>query len=108
MGPLTLFVHMASVWVPFTSESKEAIAGYDEIIREATLGLQELGRRLAVYLSRRRREMEAQRKRDYMQLYIPHLALGLKQILRFDDREEQKVIGKLKKMLERTHLEVTK
>ncbi|MBI5395583.1 MAG: DNA topoisomerase VI subunit B [Verrucomicrobia bacterium] len=107
MGPVTLFVHMASVWVPFTSESKEAVASYDEILREVTLGLQELGRRLSVYLSRRRRDLEAQRKRDYMQLYIPHLALGLKQILKFDDRQESKVIGKLKKMLERTHLEVT-
>jgi DNA topoisomerase-6 subunit B len=105
MGPVTLFVHMASVWVPFTSESKEAIAGYDEIIREATLGLQELGRRLSVYLSRRRRDLEAQRKRDYMQLYVPHLALGLKQILSLGDKDEQKIITKLKAMLERTHLQ---
>ncbi|HET6675048.1 MAG TPA: DNA topoisomerase VI subunit B, partial [Nitrospiraceae bacterium] len=28
-GPMVIFVHMASVWVPFTSESKEAIADYD-------------------------------------------------------------------------------
>ena len=26
-GPVTVMVHIASVWVPFTSESKEAIAG---------------------------------------------------------------------------------
>ena len=25
-GPVSVMVHMASVWVPFTSESKEAIA----------------------------------------------------------------------------------
>jgi len=31
-GPMVIFVHMASVWVPFTSESKEAIAEYDEIL----------------------------------------------------------------------------
>jgi DNA topoisomerase-6 subunit B len=105
MGPVTLFVHIASVWVPFTSESKEAIASYDEIIREVTLGLQELGRRLSVYLSRRRRDLEAQRKRDYMQLYVPHLALGLKQILSLGDKDEQKIITKLKAMLERTHLQ---
>ena len=28
---MIMVVHMASVWVPFTSESKEAIADYDEI-----------------------------------------------------------------------------
>ena len=30
IGPIVLVVHMASVWVPFTSESKEAIAHYEE------------------------------------------------------------------------------
>ena len=30
-GPVTVMVHMASVWVPFTSESKEAVASYPEI-----------------------------------------------------------------------------
>ena len=34
VGPLVIMVHMASVWVPFTSESKEAIADYDEIAKE--------------------------------------------------------------------------
>src|SRR5262249_32702475 len=45
-GPMVIFVHMASVWVPFTSESKEAIADYDEIRKEITLALRECGRRL--------------------------------------------------------------
>ncbi|MBW2991377.1 DNA topoisomerase VI subunit B, partial [Candidatus Woesearchaeota archaeon] len=34
VGPVTIAVHIASVWVPFTSESKEAIAHYPEIISE--------------------------------------------------------------------------
>ena len=38
-GPVTIMVHMASVWVPFTSESKEAIAGYPEIQKELRLAL---------------------------------------------------------------------
>ncbi|HSQ13679.1 MAG TPA: DNA topoisomerase VI subunit B, partial [Candidatus Deferrimicrobium sp.] len=45
-GPMVIFVHMASVWVPFTRESKEAIADYDEIRKEIKLALQECGRRL--------------------------------------------------------------
>ena len=49
-GPMVIFVHMASVWVPFTSESKEAIADYDEIRKEIKLALQECGRRLGVFL----------------------------------------------------------
>ena len=36
-GPMMLMVHIASVWVPFTSESKEAVAHYPEIIKEIKL-----------------------------------------------------------------------
>ena len=106
IGPVVVLVHLASVWVPFTSESKDAIASYAEIIDELTLGLQECGRRLAVFLHKRHRELEAARKRSYMELYIPHLALGLKNILSLTDKEEYKVVGNLKKMLEKTHLDV--
>ena len=106
LGPVVMLVHMASVWVPFTSESKDAIAGYAEIIDELTLGLQECGRRLSVFLHKRHHELEAARKRSYIEMYIPHLALGLKDILKFSDKEEDKVVTDLKKMLEKTHLDV--
>jgi DNA topoisomerase-6 subunit B len=105
LGPAVLLAHIASVWVPFTSESKEAIAHYPEIIRELTFCAQECGRRLSVFLSRRRRNEEADRKRSYIETYIPHLALGLKGILDLPDRDEERVKANLGKMLERTHLE---
>jgi len=105
VGPMVVMVHMASVWVPFTSESKEAIAHYPEIIREITFCLQECGRRLAVYLRRRRRQEEAERKRNHIALYIPHLARGLKDILELSDRQETAVVKNLNGILERTHLE---
>lgn len=104
IGPMVIIVHMASVWVPFTSESKEAIAHYPEIIREINFALQECGRRLAVYLRKRQRHAEMERKQQYITLYIPHLALGLKQILDLNDQQESRIINTLKKMLERTHL----
>lgn len=105
IGPMVIMVHMASVWVPFTSESKEAIAHYPEIIKEMTFALQECGRQLSVFLSKRRRQDELARKLNYITLYIPHLALGLKDILSLDDKQEKHVIGTLRTMLEKTHLE---
>ena len=105
VGPAVFFVHIASVWVPFTSESKEAIAHYPEILRELTFALQEAGRQLSVFLSKRRRQAEADRKRSYIEKYIPHLALGLKDILALSDKQKEKVEDDLTKMLERTHLE---
>jgi DNA topoisomerase-6 subunit B len=69
-GPMVIFVHMASVWVPFTSESKEAIAEYDEVRKEITLALQECGRRLGVFLRRRERAKSEFRRRNIFELYI--------------------------------------
>jgi DNA topoisomerase-6 subunit B len=73
-GPMVVFVHMASVWVPFTSESKEAIADYDEIRKEIRLALQECGRRLGVYLRKRERAKTEFRRRNIFELYIEEVA----------------------------------
>src|SRR3989475_9672739 len=69
-GPMVIFVHMASVWVPFTSESKEAIAEYDEIRKEITLALRECGRRLGAFIRRRERAHSEFRRRNIFELYI--------------------------------------
>jgi len=69
-GPMVVFVHMASVWVPFTSESKEAIADYDEIRKEIKLAMQECGRRLGVFLRKRERAKSEFRRRNIFELYI--------------------------------------
>ena len=69
-GPLVIFVHMASVWVPFTSESKEAIADYDEIRKEIKLALQECGRRVGTFLRRRERAKSEFHRRNIFELYI--------------------------------------
>ena len=100
-APLTIVVHMASVWVPFTSESKEAIAGYPEIEEQIVLALQECGRKLKMYLSRRKREADAQHKRDYIETYIPHIGIGLRELLGLSQHEEKKVVDTLAGLLER-------
>ena len=69
-GPMVIFVHMASVWVPFTSESKEAIADYDEIQKEIRLALRECGRRLGLFVRRRERAASEFRRRNIFELYI--------------------------------------
>jgi DNA topoisomerase-6 subunit B len=102
VGPLLLLVHIASVWVPFTSESKEAIANYPEIIKEIRLGLQECGRQVATHVRKRRREADELKKRAYIEKYIPQVAIGLQEILGFDERERTKVVTRLSDVLERS------
>mgnify|MGYP000867547864 FL=1 len=72
-GPLVIMVHMASVWVPFTSESKEAIADYDEIRAEIKLALQDCGRKLAAYLNRKRKMKYQGERRSVFARYIPEV-----------------------------------
>ncbi|MFQ5701888.1 MAG: DNA topoisomerase VI subunit B [Acidobacteriota bacterium] len=101
-APMVLFVHMASAWVPFTSESKEAIASYPEIVKEIRLALQECGRRLGAFLRRRRRQEEAEKKRSYIEKYIPHIGIALREILGFSARDEARVVATLKETLEKS------
>ena len=74
-------VHIASVWVPFTSESKEAIAHYPEIIKEMRLALQECGRRLGQYVSRRDRARGQAKRREVFNLYLEEVAASVEGIL---------------------------
>ncbi|HWL95300.1 MAG TPA: DNA topoisomerase VI subunit B [Phycisphaerae bacterium] len=69
-GPLAIFIHMASVWVPFTSEGKEAIADYDEIRKEIKLAVQECARRLQGYLNKRQKKKYETDRRSIFERYI--------------------------------------
>lgn len=102
MGPCAVMIHIASVWVPFTSESKEAIAHYPEIIKEIKLAIQECGRKLGRYLKRQHRVYEELKKRSYIEKYIPHIGIALKQILALPDPKVDKVVRELKDILERS------
>ena len=101
-GPLIVFVHIASVWVPFTSESKEAVASYPEIMKEIRLALMEAGRRLGTFVRRRRREADEYKKRSYIEKYIPHIGDALQEILGLSDARRDQTVDNLKTILERS------
>ena len=98
VGPLTIAVHVASVWVPFTSESKEAIANYDEITKEIKLAVQECGRKLGQYVHKKKRVGLELKKRSYIEKYIPHVADALKDLLELTPDQ----VNNVKLMLEST------
>ncbi len=99
-GPMVLFIHIASAWVPFTSESKEAIAGYPEIMRELRLALQDCGRKLAIHIRAHRRAVDEQKKRSYIEKYIPHIGIALREILGLSKQSEEQLVVNLKHVLE--------
>ncbi len=101
-GDLTVVVHIASVWVPFTSESKEAIASYPEILKEIRLALQEIGRLLGIHLRKRARMQHELKKRSYIEKYIPAIGQALQEILDLNERDVTKACENLKTVLERS------
>lgn len=80
VGPLVIMIHMASVWVPFTSESKEAIADYDEIRKEMKLALMECGRKLGTYLRKRQKMQREAARRDVFERYIGEISKAINAI----------------------------
>jgi DNA topoisomerase-6 subunit B len=79
-GPVSLMVHIASVWVPFTSESKEAVASYPEIQKEIRLGLQAVGRKLGMYLRRRLKVKQQSNRREIFLRYLKEVAAAVSEV----------------------------
>ena len=73
-GPFVIVIHMCSTWVPFISESKEAIAPYPEIVKEMKLAIQDAGRDLSRFLSGKRRAGEQKRRLQIFERYAPEVA----------------------------------
>ena len=105
-GSAVIVVHLASVWAPFTSEAKEAIAHYPEIIKEIKLALQECGRKLGMYVNKKRRVQDEFQKRSYIEKYLPHIGIALKDLINLNDAQEKKIVETLKQMLEETRSSV--
>ncbi len=97
LGPLVLFVHMASVWVPFTSESKEAVASYPIIMKETKLAIQEVARKLSIYLSGMRRAQWQAERKSIFERYADETAGAISELT---GENKDKIKGSLKKVVE--------
>ncbi len=80
-GPAIILVHVASTHIPFTSESKEAIADVPEIVEEIGLALKDVGRRLNLYLSRKNNLLRRREKEEIIQKILPRIAKKVGEIL---------------------------
>jgi DNA topoisomerase-6 subunit B len=100
IGPVVLIVHIASVWVPFTSESKEAIAHYPEIVKEIKLALQDVGRKLASYIRKHVKAKEQKQKFNLLKSYSEELASSVSSIT---GKDKDKIFNDLLKGAERLY-----
>ncbi len=98
-GPVLILVHVASTNVPFTSESKDAIAGITEIEKEIQLALQDLGRELKTFLSRRDRNKLAEDRARAVCAIIPEIAEKVSEIVEKPPVDTTPIEGKLMRKL---------
>jgi DNA topoisomerase-6 subunit B len=95
-APMVILLHFVSVWVPFTTEGKQALAAYPEILREAKLALQDAGRALSQYISRKERLREKQIRMGLFERYVPELAESLSKLT---GKPKEQIIAYLERRL---------
>ena len=98
-GPILILVHVASTNVPFTSESKDAIASIPEIEKEIVLALQDLGRDLKLFVSRRDKNKVAEDRARAVCAIIPEIALKVSEIVEKPLVDTTPIEGKLMRKL---------
>ena len=73
-GPMSLVVHVASTNVPFTSESKDAIAKIPAIEIEIEKAIRDVSRKLKKYLQKRDAFQKQKLKQDALAYILPRIA----------------------------------
>ena len=84
-GPVVIMIHVASTNVPFTSESKDAIANVPEIEDEIELAIREAARELKSYLKKRRSLQQRKRKQNVIASILPKMATKLAEVTEQDE-----------------------
>ena len=99
VGPAVVIVHLASVWVPYISESKQAIASYPVIIKEMKLALQEVGRRLHRHVAGKRRIEKQKKRMEIFERYFPVVA---ESVAKLTGKKQGPILNKLKNIIKKS------
>lgn len=94
-GPMVLTVHIASINVPFTSESKDAVSSAEIIEDEIERAIRESARDLKSYLEEQKSLQKRQQKRNQMGEIIPPLAESLANVADVDTPDSSKSIARI-------------
>ncbi|UCD92607.1 MAG: DNA topoisomerase VI subunit B [Methanobacteriota archaeon] len=94
-GPAIVLVHFASTKVPYTSESKEAIANIPKIVKELENGLRVCGRKLGTHMKRKAKKAKTREKFDIVQKILPEIAEKSSKIVKKDVPDIRKTITKI-------------
>jgi DNA topoisomerase-6 subunit B len=83
--------------VPFTSEAKEAVAHYPEILKELKLAIQESGRKLLIHVNAQAREHHEAERRSIFERYINEVVAACGDMARLNRDELGKNLRRMAK-----------
>jgi DNA topoisomerase-6 subunit B len=95
VGPAILLIHVASINVPFTSESKDAIADIPVIKDEVDLAIKDVARKLKQYLSKQSNLKKRREKEIIITKVLPKMAAKVANILEKDVPNINPVVAKI-------------
>jgi DNA topoisomerase-6 subunit B len=101
-GPAVVMIHVASTNVPFTSESKDALANVPEIEDEIELAIREAARDLKSYLNRRRSLQKRRRKQEVLGDILPRMADKVSEVT---GRDRPNIDGALARIMNNVSVE---
>ncbi|MDI9616162.1 MAG: DNA topoisomerase VI subunit B [Methanothrix sp.] len=94
-GPAVILVHVASTNIPFTSESKDAIADIPEILAEIDLAMKEIGRKLRRFLALQETLSERREKEEIIGRILPRMAEKLADMLGLERPDISRVVARI-------------
>jgi DNA topoisomerase-6 subunit B len=94
-GPAVIMVHVASTNVPFTSESKDAVANVPEIESEIELAIREAARDLKSYLNKRRSMQQRREKQNKLATILPEMAEKLASVTGNDEPDIDEAMARI-------------
>jgi len=94
-GPGVIMVHVASTNVPFTSESKDAVANVPEIEDEIELAIREAARDLKSFLQKRQSMQQRKRKQNKLAEILPEMATKVAEVTEQDEPDFDDALARI-------------
>jgi DNA topoisomerase-6 subunit B len=95
--PITIFVNLVSMYVPYTSAGKQSVASEEEVVKEIRMALMDVGRKFHRYHSKMRREIEKEARMNALMKYSAELAAA---VAGLTDRDAKKLGKALQELIQ--------
>jgi len=99
--PVTLFVNLISVFIPYTGAGKTAIASEEEVVNEIRYAIMEVARDLGNYISGKIRDKIREERKKAIMRYIKQISEDISYLSEKSKPEE--IEKKLVELVERKY-----